>query len=65
MNIFLATLGDPIWQIGKGFLLLVAPVLLLALRSPEIHLLRLSHIPLQGGLSNHSWDADFSNRCPK
>jgi hypothetical protein len=54
MNIFLATLGDPIWQIGKGILLLVALVLLLALRSPEIHLLRLSHIPLQGGLSNHS-----------
>src|SRR5712692_7620808 len=38
MNIFLATLGDPIWQIGGGILLLLAPVLLLALRSPEMHL---------------------------
>jgi hypothetical protein len=39
-------------------------LVLLALRSPEIHLLRLSHIPLQGGLSNHSWDADFRTDVP-
>lgn len=38
MSIFLATLGDPIWQIGGGIILLLALVLLLALRSPEVHL---------------------------
>jgi len=38
MNIFLATLGDSIWQIGGGILLLIALVLILALRSPEVHL---------------------------
>src|SRR5712691_1177863 len=38
MSVFLATLGDPIWQIGGGILLLLALVLLLALRSPEMHL---------------------------
>jgi hypothetical protein len=38
MNIFLATLSDPIWQIGGGIILLAALVLLLALRSPETHL---------------------------
>src|SRR5229473_4234513 len=38
MSIFLATLGDPIWQIGGGIILLAALVLLLALRSPEVHL---------------------------
>jgi len=37
MNIFLATLGDPIWQIG-GIILLAALALMLALRSPAIHL---------------------------
>jgi hypothetical protein len=38
MNVFLATLGDPIWQIGGGIILLAAPVLILALRSPDMHL---------------------------
>jgi hypothetical protein len=38
MNIFLATLGDPILQIGGGIILLAALVLILALRSPAIHL---------------------------
>jgi len=38
MTIFLATLGDPIWQIGGGIILLAALVLMLALCSPEIHL---------------------------
>jgi len=38
MNPLLATFGDPIWQIGGGIILLAALVLLLALRSPEIHL---------------------------
>src|SRR5258708_35508035 len=38
MNISLATLSDPIWQIGGGIILLAALVLMFALRSPEIHL---------------------------
>ena len=38
MSIFLATLGDPIWQIGGVINLLVALVLMLALGSPEVHL---------------------------
>lgn len=38
MNALLATLADPIWQIGGVILLLVALVLILALRSPEVHL---------------------------
>jgi hypothetical protein len=38
MNPLLATLGDPIWQIGGGIILLAALVLILALRSPEVHL---------------------------
>jgi hypothetical protein len=38
MNLLLATLDDPIWQIGGGIILLAALVLLLAVRSPEIHL---------------------------
>ncbi|SRR6266849_1771082 len=38
MNIFLATLGEPIWQIGGGIILLALLVLMLALRSPAIHL---------------------------
>ncbi len=38
MNLIAQSLGDPIWQIGGGIILLAALVLLLALRSPEIHL---------------------------
>ncbi len=38
MNIFLPTMGDPIWQIGEGIILLAVLVLMRALRSPEIHL---------------------------
>src|SRR6266699_5699937 len=38
MNILLNSLGDPIWQIGGGIMLLAALVLILALRSPEVHL---------------------------
>jgi hypothetical protein len=38
MNPLLASLGDPIWQIGGGIILLAALVLILALRSPEVHL---------------------------
>ena len=38
MNILLNTLSDPIWQIGGGIMLLAALVLILALRSPEVHL---------------------------
>ena len=38
MNMLLATLGDPVWQIGGGIILLAALVLILALRSPEVHL---------------------------
>jgi hypothetical protein len=38
MNLLLNTLGDPIWQIGGGIMLLAALVLILALRSPDMHL---------------------------
>jgi hypothetical protein len=38
MNPLLATLGDPVWQIGGGIILLAALVLILALRSPDVHL---------------------------
>src|SRR5258708_23626659 len=38
MNVILESVGDPIWQIGGGIMLLAALVLILALRSPEIHL---------------------------
>jgi hypothetical protein len=38
MNPLLATFGDPIWQIGGGIILLATLVLLLAVRSPEMHL---------------------------
>ncbi len=36
MNPLLATLSDPIWQIGVGIILLAALVLILTLRSPEV-----------------------------
>ena len=38
MSPLLGTLGDPIWQIGGGIILLAALVLILALRSPEVRL---------------------------
>ncbi len=38
MNVILESLGDPIWQIGGGIILLAALVLILVLRSPEVHL---------------------------
>src|ERR1700687_2901616 len=38
MNVILEGLGDPIWQIGGGIIMLATLVLLLALRSPEVHL---------------------------
>ncbi len=45
MDVILESLGDPIWQMGGVILLLVAVVLILALRSPEVHL-----APWQQGL---------------
>ncbi|TML07311.1 MAG: hypothetical protein E6G39_19965 [Actinobacteria bacterium] len=38
MNVLMESLGDPVWQIGGGIILLAALVLILALRSPEVHL---------------------------
>src|SRR5256885_12739122 len=38
MHVLMESLGDPIWQIGGGIILLAALVLILALRSPEVHL---------------------------
>jgi hypothetical protein len=38
MNVIARSLCDPIWQIGGGIILLATLVLLLAVRSPEIHL---------------------------
>src|SRR6266699_3042108 len=38
MNVILESLGDPIWQIGGGIIILATLVLILALRSPEVHL---------------------------
>ena len=38
MNVILESLGDPIWQIGGGIIMLAVLVLILALRSPEVHL---------------------------
>src|SRR5258708_21324700 len=38
MDVILESLGDPIWQIGGGIILLAALMLILALRSPEVHL---------------------------
>jgi len=38
LNVIVESLGDPIWQIGGGIILLATLVLLLAVRSPEIHL---------------------------
>lgn len=38
MTILLSMLSDPIWQIGEGIILLATPVLILALRSPDVHL---------------------------
>jgi hypothetical protein len=36
--VIMESLGDPVWQIGGGIILLAALVLILALRSPEVHL---------------------------
>ncbi|SRR6266699_694948 len=38
MNVIMESLGDPVWQIGGGIILLATLVLILALRSPEVHL---------------------------
>jgi hypothetical protein len=38
MNVIVESLGDPVWQIGGGIILLAALVLILAVRSPEIQL---------------------------
>ncbi len=38
MNLILESVGDPVWQIGGGIILLATLVLLLAVRSPEVHL---------------------------
>src|SRR2546425_7717675 len=38
MNVILESLGDPIWQIGGGIIILATLVLILALRNPEVHL---------------------------
>jgi hypothetical protein len=38
MHVIMESLGDPVWQIGGGIILLAALVLILALRSPEVHL---------------------------
>jgi hypothetical protein len=39
MNVILESLGDPLWQIGGGIILLATLVLILVLRSPDMHLL--------------------------
>ena len=36
MNVIVENLGDPVWQIGEGIILLAALVLILTLRSPEV-----------------------------
>src|SRR6266699_6992788 len=38
MNVIMESLGDPVWQIGGVIILLVALVLIIALRSPDLHL---------------------------
>ncbi len=38
MNVILESLGDPIWQIGGGIIILATLVLILVLRSPDMHL---------------------------
>src|SRR5947209_6440692 len=38
MHVILESLGDPVWQIGGGIILLAGLVLILALRSSEVHL---------------------------
>src|SRR5207302_7918325 len=38
MNVIVESLGDPIWQIGGGIIILAVLVLILAQRSPEVHL---------------------------
>ena len=38
MNVIVESLGDPIWQIGGEIIILAVLVLILALRSPEVHL---------------------------
>ncbi len=38
MNVIVESLGDPIWQIGGGIIMLAVLVLILALRSSEVHL---------------------------
>ena len=38
MNVIMENLGDPIWQIGGGIIVLAMLVLLLALRSSEVQL---------------------------
>src|SRR5258708_4260945 len=38
MNVIVESLGDPIWQIGGGIIMLAVLVLILAMRSPEVHL---------------------------
>jgi len=38
MNVIVESLGDPIWQIGGGIIILAVLVVILALRSPEVHL---------------------------
>jgi hypothetical protein len=38
MQVFVESLGDPIWQIGVGSIALVALVLIVVLRSPDFRL---------------------------
>src|SRR5260221_3721147 len=38
MNVIVESLGDQIWQIGVEIIMLATLVLILALRSPEVHL---------------------------
>src|SRR5438128_72123 len=38
MHVIAQSLSDPIWQLGGGIILLAALVVILALRSPEVHL---------------------------
>jgi hypothetical protein len=38
MQVIMQSLGDPIWQIGVGTIALVALVLIVVLRSPDVRL---------------------------
>jgi len=45
MNILLSTLGDPLWQIGVVIIVFAAPVLIVAVRTRDIHAKARSYAP--------------------